>query len=45
MLHIEQNTRQYFLVLCNMISFLTTEMQISGMHHEGTKGSVSTGCV
>jgi len=37
MLHIEQNTRQYFLVLFNMISFLTAELQLSDMHHEGTQ--------
>lgn len=42
MLHTEQNTRQYFPVPCNMISFLTEEMQLSGMHHEGTQGSVNT---
>jgi len=41
-LHIEQNTRQYFLVLCNVIRFLTAELQLSGMCHDGTEGRVTT---
>ena len=36
-LHIEQNTRKYFLVLFNKISFLTAELQLSCM-----KGNLST---
>ena len=42
MLHIEQNTRQHFLILCNMISLLTAQLQLSCMHHDSTLGCVNT---
>ena len=42
MLHIEQNTRQYFLVPCNVISLLIAQLQLSGMHHDSTQGRVTT---